>query len=140
MHHSWTLLQYSASYSIHHRDQTFNNGPSKICGRQSLKTLKEYGLLEANHTSSKCLKVVFHRVYLVHSWILCPICCSIFSIYIYSNCWFINWSNNLSIFHLARQIVNILTIGDNSFVTFAKVSEKLTFLTPDTHTFVCIRA
>ena len=36
------------------RDKVFKNWQSKTCGRQSLKTLKTF--------------------YLVHSWILCPIC------------------------------------------------------------------
>ena len=36
------------------RDKVFRNGPSKICGRQTLKYLKGYDLLK-------------------HSWILCPI-------------------------------------------------------------------
>ena len=31
------------------RDKEFKNGPSKICGRQSLKTSKGYGLLK--HTT-----------------------------------------------------------------------------------------
>ena len=39
----------------------------KTCGRQPLKTLKVYGLLEADHTFSNLLKVVFHKFYLVHS-------------------------------------------------------------------------
>ena len=42
-------------------DKIFKNGPSKICGRQPLKNLKWYGL------------PIFHKFYLVHSWILCPI-------------------------------------------------------------------
>ena len=30
----------------HHKwEKVFKNGPSKICGRQPLKNLKEYGLL-----------------------------------------------------------------------------------------------
>ena len=41
--------------------------PSKICGRQSLKLLKGYGLLQADHTPSNFLKAVFHKFYLVHS-------------------------------------------------------------------------
>ena len=40
-------------------DKVFKSGPSKICGRQPLKNL---------------LKAVFRKCYLVHSWILCPIC------------------------------------------------------------------
>ena len=41
-------------------EKVFKSGPSKICGRQPLKT-------------SNILKVVFHKFYFVHSWILCPI-------------------------------------------------------------------
>ena len=37
--------------------QVFKNGPSKICG---------------DHIPSNFLKAVFHKFYLVHSWILCP--------------------------------------------------------------------
>ena len=33
-------------------DKVFKNGPSKVCGRQPLKNLKGYGLLEADHTPS----------------------------------------------------------------------------------------
>ena len=45
--------------TIEHMGQVFKIGPSKICGRQPLKNL---------------LKAVFRKCYLVHSWILCPIC------------------------------------------------------------------
>ena len=55
----------------------FMNGPSKICGRQPLNNLKWYGLLKADHILSKFLKVVFHKFYLVHSWILCAIFCAV---------------------------------------------------------------
>ena len=40
-------------------DKVFKNGPSKICGRQPLKNLKRYGLLEENHAPSNFLKAVF---------------------------------------------------------------------------------
>ena len=53
-------------------DKVFKNGPSKICERQSLKSLKEYCLFKAYHTPSNFLKAVFHKFYLVHFWILCP--------------------------------------------------------------------
>ena len=43
--------------------KVFKNGPSKIFGRQPLKNLKWYGE-----------KAVFHKFYLVHSWIPWPIC------------------------------------------------------------------
>ena len=53
-------------YSRLHMGQSIQNGPSKICGRQPLKNLMGYDLLKA----------VFHKFYLVHSWILCPIYCT----------------------------------------------------------------
>ena len=55
-------------------DKVFKNGPSKICGRQSLKNLNGFSLLKADHDPSNFLKAVFHKFYLVHSWILCLIC------------------------------------------------------------------
>ena len=53
--------------------KVFENGPSKIWGRQPLKHLKWYGLPKADHTRSNFLKAVFHKFYLVHSWTLCSI-------------------------------------------------------------------
>ena len=47
-------------------DKVFKNGPSKVCRRQPLKNLKGYGLL--------WVLTVIHKFYLVHSWILRPIC------------------------------------------------------------------
>ena len=58
----------------HKWDKVFKNGPSKICGKQPLKTLNGYVLPKADHTPSKFLKTVLHKFYLVHSWILCPKC------------------------------------------------------------------
>ena len=54
-------------------DKVFKKRPSTICGRQPSKNLKGYGLLYVDHTPSNLLKAVFHKFYLVHSWILCPI-------------------------------------------------------------------
>ena len=69
-------------------DKVFKNGLSKICRRLLLKNLNRYGLLpvirlntdiyspysiriqEADHILSDFLKTVFHKFYLVHSWIL----------------------------------------------------------------------
>ena len=45
----------------------FKTGPSKICGRQVLKNLKGYGMLETDYTSSNVLNAVLHKFYLVHS-------------------------------------------------------------------------
>ena len=47
---------------VYNCDKVFQNGPSKICGRQPLKNLKEYSLPKA----------LIH--YLIHSWILSPNC------------------------------------------------------------------
>ena len=41
---SFVLLPIYLSDNI--LDKVLKNGPSKICGRQSLKNLKEYGLLK----------------------------------------------------------------------------------------------
>ena len=60
----------------------FKNASSKIWGRQPLKNLRWYGIprqtisiwyTEADHITSNFLKAVFHKFYLVHSWILWPI-------------------------------------------------------------------
>ena len=48
-------------------DKVFKNGQSKICGREPLKKLNEYGLLKADHTRSNFLKAVLHKFYLVRS-------------------------------------------------------------------------
>ena len=48
-------------------DKVFKNEPSKTFGRQPLKNLKVYGLLQADHTPSNFLKAAFHKFYLVHS-------------------------------------------------------------------------
>ena len=45
--------------------QVFNNGLSKICGRQPLKNLNKF--------RTNFLKAVFRKFYSVHSWILYPI-------------------------------------------------------------------
>ena len=81
-------------------DKVFKDGPSEIRGRQLLKNLKWYGLLLKNlkwygsmwsdmvviwsdmvvidmiwnDITSNFLKAVFRKLYLVHSWTLCPIC------------------------------------------------------------------
>ena len=38
-------------------DKVFNNGPSKICGREPLKNLKGYGLLKATATTTSTLYI-----------------------------------------------------------------------------------
>ena len=39
------VLMVSTQAKHHKWEKVFKNGPSKICGRQPLKNLKEYGLL-----------------------------------------------------------------------------------------------
>ena len=66
-------------------DKVFKNGPSKISGRQPLKNLKWYGLpQQTNHITSNFLKDVFHKFYLIHSWILCPIYFALSALAIFS--------------------------------------------------------
>ena len=50
--------------------QVFNNGPRKICGRRSSKSLK---CGRPYH-----FKAVFRKFYLVYSWILCAKCLCIY--------------------------------------------------------------
>ena len=49
LHEDWVDygLSEMANLLIDICDEVFKNGPSKICRRQPLKNLKEYGLLEA---------------------------------------------------------------------------------------------
>ena len=49
--------------------KVYKNGPSKIRGRQPLKNLKWYGLPKLIISSQSFLKAVFHKFYLVRSWI-----------------------------------------------------------------------
>ena len=51
--------------------QDIQNGPSKICRRQPLKSLKWYGLL-GQTIHFNFLKTVFQKFYLVDSWIAWP--------------------------------------------------------------------
>ena len=53
-------------------NKAFKSGLSKFYGRHPFKNLKGYDL-QADHISSNC-KAVYHKIYLVHSWILCPKC------------------------------------------------------------------
>ena len=39
----------------------------------SLYKIEGDGLLKADHTPSNFLKAVYHKFYLVHSWMFCPI-------------------------------------------------------------------
>ena len=51
-------------------DKVFKNGPSQYRGKQTLKCLNWYGLL----ITSDLLKAIFHKFYLVDSWMLYFIC------------------------------------------------------------------
>ena len=42
-----------------------------LCGIQLLKNLKRYDLLNGTYHFKFFIKAVFHKFYLVHSWILC---------------------------------------------------------------------
>ena len=56
-------------------DKVFKNGLSKICRRLLFRNLNGYGLLPVFRLNTELyfLKTVFHKFYLVHSWILCSI-------------------------------------------------------------------
>ena len=62
----WSRIWQNMVLGIIKRGKVFKNGPIKICGRQPLKSLKWHAL--ADHITSKA---VFHKFYLVYSWILC---------------------------------------------------------------------
>ena len=55
-------------------NKVFKNGPSKICGEQSLKSLKGYGLLSKPYPFN-FIEGFLPQILLDHSWILCPIYC-----------------------------------------------------------------
>ena len=44
--------------------------------KRAFKNLKGYGLPKPDHIPSVFLKAVFHKFYLVHSWIFCPKYCA----------------------------------------------------------------
>ena len=54
----WKLFRFSKGFRW---NEISKNGPSKICGRQSLKNLKEYGLLQADHVPSNFLDATLHN-------------------------------------------------------------------------------
>ena len=54
-------------------DKVFKKEPSKICGIQPLKNLKEKVYFRQTIFPSNFLKAVLHKFYLVYSWILCSI-------------------------------------------------------------------
>ena len=64
---SW---DYSIRTYYHKWVKVLKNEPSKISGRQPSKNLKWYGL--PDHITLNVLKAVFHKFYLVHSWISWP--------------------------------------------------------------------
>ena len=53
-------------------NKVFKSGLSKFCTKQPLKNLKGYGLLNEITSLPKNI-LVFLKIYLVHSWILCLI-------------------------------------------------------------------
>ena len=65
-------------YEIVNWVKVFKNGPGKICGRQSLKYLKWYGLPKQTISLQIFLKAVFHKLYSAHSWIPWPNCSVIY--------------------------------------------------------------
>ena len=69
----YSYPQLKLLQSINIWDKVFKSGPSKICGRQPLKNLKGYCLLKQKISLQIISKAVFHKFYLVYSWILCPI-------------------------------------------------------------------
>ena len=55
-------------------EKVFKSWLSKFCGGQPFKKFEGIWSAEAyHHIPSNFLKAVFHKIYLVHSWILCPI-------------------------------------------------------------------
>ena len=81
--------------------KVFKNGPSKICGRQPLKYLKWY-----DHITSNILKAVFHKFYLVHSWISWPKWPKIQQKYILSNMLILLWRQAVEVDGLFWNIKN----------------------------------
>ena len=74
----WLLPLYvkidAATFKVNmtKRDKVSKNGLGKICGRQPLKSfLSNIICLKRQYTSYKFYKAVFHKCYLVHSWIHC---------------------------------------------------------------------
>ena len=63
---------FSKESSIYYVRKVFKNGSSEICWKnfENFKSLKWCGLLKQ---TSNFLKPVFHKFYLVHSWILSSI-------------------------------------------------------------------
>ena len=54
-------------------DKLFKSGKIIICGKQPLKIWRDLVCLSRPYPF-KFFKTVFHKFYLVHSWILCPKC------------------------------------------------------------------
>ena len=67
-------------------DKVFKNGPIKNCGRQPLKNLKDMICLNRPYPFN-FLKAVFHKIYLVHSRILCFICLSVLALWVRWEVW-----------------------------------------------------
>ena len=104
-----------SAWKSHIWDKVFENGPSTPCGRQLLKKLKQYGLLQADHTLSSFLKAAFHNFYLVHSWILSPIYIGQFSSNNFENLRIRKWNDFRYLVHKSLMPVYF---GDNKFINF----------------------
>ena len=65
-------LIHTITWSTHKSVKVFKNGPSKICGRQPFKKFEVLWSASADHITSDFLKAVFHKFYLVYSWIHWP--------------------------------------------------------------------
>ena len=119
--------------SRHHWYKVFKSELSKFC--RSLKKISR-----ADHIPRNFLKTVFHKIYLVHSWILCPNChplvweelCA-FLIYInltiFTNSWIpkfpylSSWCNNAS---FGRAII-YCNVSNNNLCCVTHSSLPITF-------------
>ena len=71
----WSLtLFFTKTYQEVTKSLFLKYGTNYLRMDQPFKNLKGYGLPEGDHSASKSLKAVFHKFYLVRSWIFCPIC------------------------------------------------------------------
>ena len=91
--------------------------------KTSFQKFDGHGMLQAGHTHSNFVKIVFHNFYLVHSWILCHI----YEVYstpfkIKSNFFFIRNMNLL--YHLT--ITQVMKRERESCQQFFKFSAKQT--------------
>ena len=83
--------------------------------KAAFKKLKQYGLLQADHTLASFLKAAFHNFYLVHSWILSPIYIGQFSSNNFENLRIRKWNDFRYLVHKSLMPVYF---GDNKFINF----------------------